>query len=148
LTDGSATLVLNSVQSSFLVECSAPDGAPAPAVSVPDEGDRTTTLGGLLADSIGEQEFRVLWAMSREYRSGEVNDPQPLSYTRVVRALGLRTEKQATRAVERLKVRFIAAGLFPADVTPERQRDWMCRFAVQHQLLDQLVERFGGAPTD
>jgi hypothetical protein len=148
LTDGSAALVLSSVQSSFVIECATSDGTPAPTFSMPSEGDRTTTLGGLLADSIGEQEFRVLWAMSREYRSGEVNDPQPLSYPRVVLALGLRTEKQASRSVERLKERFVAAGLFPVDVTSERQRDWMCRFAVRHQLLDRLVERFGGAPTD
>lgn len=148
MTDGSAMILLTSGGSSFSLGCSSGSVPTDWADRSPRFGDATTTLGAMLADSIGEQEFRVLWVMSREYRSGETADPAPLSYPRVVRALGLSTEKQASSAAARLKRRFADACLMPDQVEPDLQRAWMCRFAVQHHLFDPLIERYGDPPAD
>lgn len=146
MADGSAILMLSAGGSNFSIGCSTLRRPDLPVVPGPTAGEKTTTLGQMLAGSIGRQEYRVLWVMAREYRDHRSAEPTPLSYARVVRALDLKTEKQAKAAIERLKARFRVACLLPAEVPPDRQRDWMCRFAVQHRLFEHLAERYGEPP--
>jgi len=109
-------------------------------------GQATRSTGEQLAPSITELGYRVLWHMSREYRLGPPEDrpPQPLSYARVNRALGAaKDSRQAEKTVERLVIRLREAGFLPDSVLSHEQRDWMCRLAVDHGLLQHLEARYG-----
>ena len=88
--------------------------APAPGQAA--AGPDTVTLGLEMADCVTATEFAVLWEMSREFRSDPpAADPQPLSYSRIMRSLGL-TERQAVSAVARVVQRFRARELMPDEV--------------------------------
>lgn len=137
------SVVLSVGTSEYRLECSsAPPPAPPPPLV--EQGSATSTLGDELAASITELEFGVLWAMSREYREPVPGrSPAPLTYARIIRMLGLHSERQAVAAVERLTRKFRCVGLLPAGLDPARQREWICRQAVAHGIVDLLVARFG-----
>lgn len=134
----------------FRLECSATDatavGDPSP---VAGSGSATVTFGDELASNITATEFRVLWVMAREYRAvPRRTEPQPLSYSRICRVLGLTTEKQASGAVERMMGRFRELGLVPVELETSQQRDWLCRESVRHGALDSLCLRHGTPEVD
>lgn len=138
------TVVLAVGTSSFRIECTSTSDDIT--VEEPRElrGPTTAALGGELARAITATEFLVLWVMSREYRSDPPEaSPSPLSYTRIRRALQLNSDRQAIAAVERLVKRFRIAGLLPDGLATELQRDWICRQAVAHDLLQLLSDRHG-----
>ena len=136
-------VVLGVGNAEYRLECSS---APPPAPPPPriEQGSATSTLGEELAAAITELEFQVLWVMSRDYREVAAGrPPAPLTYARITRILGLQSERQAVAAVERLTRKFREVGLLPSAVDAGRQRDWICRQAVAHGIVDLLATRFG-----
>lgn len=131
---------------SYVLDCEqhAPeavaDTAPAPSI-----GADTASLGGQLASSTTETEYKVLWAMSRDYRLGAPSGgpPEPLGYARVARLLGHGSQLPAKKAVERLVRRWRTSGLLPEEIGAEAQRDWLCRMAVFHRAFDELRRTYG-----
>ncbi|MFN8053637.1 MAG: hypothetical protein U0Q22_19540 [Acidimicrobiales bacterium] len=112
----------------------------------PVSGSTTINLADRFADEVTMIEYRVLWAMTADRRQRRGNDP--VSYTRIVRSLGLDSRRQAVAAVERLTRRFRAFGLLPADTPSERQRMVMCERAADLGLLERLEARLGSVDTD
>jgi hypothetical protein len=97
---------------------------------------------------MSELEYRVMWAMSREYRLGNPDDraPEPLSYERVRRAMGLADARPPIRAVERLVKRYRKSGVIPEKVNASQQRHWICRQLVLHGAFARLADRYGPLP--
>jgi len=120
---------------------------PSQVAGVPTRG-----LGQEAAESITENEFAVLWAMTKEYREAVDNRvegrsaPAPLSYLRIRRILGLTSERQATAATERLVRRFREASLLDR-VEAENQREAMCLIAVNQGVLSMLTAKYGAPGT-
>lgn len=136
-------VVLSVGSESYELRCAAIGAAAAPAPGQAAAGPDTVTLGLEMADCVTATEFAVLWEMSREFRSDPpAADPQPLSYSRIMRSLGL-TERQAVSAVARVVQRFRARELMPDEVPATEQRAWLCRQLVAHRVVDELVRRHG-----
>ncbi|CAN5637860.1 hypothetical protein BH10ACT3_BH10ACT3_07940 [soil metagenome] len=149
VTQQDFAIILSVAADSFRIDCSSTAEAELASDELsPMAGSVTMALCDELAAGITATEFRVLWVMSREYRSPATSaDASPLSYSRICRALDL-SDKQAISAVERIMKRMRAAGVVPPGLPATQQRDWMCRQVVAHGVLDALGDRHGTPSAD
>jgi len=126
----------------WVLDC-AVDGTPtAPDIPL-TSGAATVNVGEQVAAGITLLEYRVLWAMSADRRSGRSS--RPVSYTRIERLLGLDSRRQAVAAVERLTRRFRELGLIPPGTSSDEQRLVICGRAEELGVLDALRRRYGEA---
>lgn len=141
-------VVLSVGAESFELRCSVKGAAAPPARGRAAAGSDTMTLGLEMADCITPTECAVLWEMCQEFRSDPPPaDPQPVSYSRIMRSLGL-TERQAVSAVARVVQRFRDRDLMPPEVPSTEQRAWLCRQLVTHRVFDELERRHGRVGDD
>ena len=111
------------------------------SVEAARSGAATINLAERLAAEITLLEYRVLWAMSADRRRGIGSEP--VSYTRIERALSLESQKQAVSAVERLKRRFREFDLLSDEIPSDLQRRIMCERTDDLGLLRLLERRHG-----
>jgi len=147
------TIELRAGASSWELHCRQSSVTDAAELATPTAGQPTRGLRDMVTDSITRNEFRVLWAMSGEFRSAAVTPnterpPRPLSYTRITRLLDLDSTRQATAAVERLVRRFREGMLLTPDLDPGHQRAALCATAVDLGILDALTAKYGHPVSD
>lgn len=110
-------------------------------VNSPSLGSTTINASMLLAEVITLNEYRVLWALTADLRNGRSD--KPVSYTRIVRMLGLDSTRQAVAAVERMTRKFREYKVLGESTPPEEQRNVMCRRSIDLGLLRELEARYG-----
>lgn len=144
----SFSIVLQASPSRFELQCEVTGADDESNPGQATGGAPTAGMASEVADSITENEFAVLWAMSKQYREAAVGtlqpgvSPEPLTYYRVRRMLALSSDRQATAATERLIKRFRDACLLE-HVDPAEQRGAMCSIAVHQGVLAQLEAKYG-----
>ena len=151
ISGGRFRIVLEAGSFTCEIDCDWTPSAQPEEVRV-KHGQPTVLLGQSDVDTMSHAEVSVLWVMAREFRERADGDPAAISrgrppraleYSRIRRALGLSSERQATSAVERIVRRFREAHLLAPTLASSEQRDKVCELAVIHQVLDRLVTKYG-----